>query len=55
MTKYIQVGSEYASISFIMEEGETEENSVSDNNSIDDIANAVTDNRVYIDAPHHCH
>ncbi len=52
MTKYIQVGSEYASISFIMEEGETEENSVSDNNSIDDIANAVTDNRVYIDAPH---
>ncbi|MCM1252415.1 MAG: PEGA domain-containing protein [Clostridium sp.] len=52
MTKYIQVGSEYASISFIMEEGATEdENSVSDNSSVDDIANAVTGNRVYIDAP----
>ncbi|MCM1387221.1 MAG: PEGA domain-containing protein [Bacillus sp. (in: Bacteria)] len=52
MTKYIQVGSEYASINFIMEEGETEdENSVSDNSSVDDIANAVTGNRVYIDAP----
>lgn len=54
MAKYIQVGSEYASISFTMEEGESEDengNSVSDNSSIDDIANAVTNNRVYIDAP----
>lgn len=52
MTKYIQVGSEYASINFTMEEGETsEENSVSDNSSADDITNAVTGNRVYVDAP----
>lgn len=52
MTKYIQVGSEYASINFTMEEGETsEENSVSDNSSVDDITNAVTGNRVYVDAP----
>ena len=54
MAKYIQVGSEYASISFTMEEGETEDNdddSVSDNSSLNDIANAVTNNRVYIDAP----
>ncbi len=54
MAKYIQVGSEYASISFTMEEGETEDkdgDSVSDNSSLNDIANAVTNNRVYIDAP----
>lgn len=53
LTKYIQVGSEYASISFTMEEGETEENtnSVSDNSSADEVENAVTGNKVYIDAP----
>ncbi len=54
MAKYIQVGSEYASISFTMEEGETEDkddDSVSDNSSLNDIANAVTNNKVYIDAP----
>ena len=54
MTKYIQVGSEYASISFVMEEGNKEEeneSSVSSNNSYDDIIGAVTGNRVYVDAP----
>lgn len=54
ITKYIQVGSEYASISFAMEEGNKEdddENSVSSNNSYNDIVGAVTGNRVYIDAP----
>ncbi|MDD6810376.1 MAG: PEGA domain-containing protein [Lachnospiraceae bacterium] len=53
LTKYIQVGSEYATISFTMEEGNTEEgtNSVSDNSSTDEVENAVTGNKVYIDAP----
>ena len=54
MAKYIQVGSEYASISFTMEEGDAEDkddDSVSDNSSLNDIANAVTNNKVYIDAP----
>jgi phosphoribosyl-ATP pyrophosphohydrolase len=50
LTKYIQVGSAYASISFSMEEGESED-SVSDNSSSDDVENAVTGNKVYIDAP----
>ena len=54
MAKYIQVGSEYASLSFTMEKGEAEDkddDSVSDNSSLNDIANAVTNNKVYIDAP----
>lgn len=54
LTKYIQVGSEYASISFTMEEGNQDEDdgsSVSSNNSYDDIVGAVTGDRVYIDAP----
>lgn len=53
LTKYIQVGSPYASLSFTMEEGEGEDtDSVSDNSSRDDVENAVTGNRVYIDAPY---
>lgn len=53
LTKYIQVGSSYASISFTMEEGKADEedNSVSDNNSSNDVENAVTGEKVYIDAP----
>lgn len=53
LTKYIQVGSAYASISFTMEEGEADEDSdsVSDNSSSDEVENAVTGNKVYIDAP----
>lgn len=52
LTQYIQVGSEYASLSFSMEE-ETEENknSSSDSGSSETVENAVTGNRVYIDAP----
>lgn len=50
LTKYIQVGSAYASISFVMEEGKSED-SVSDNSSSDEVENAVTGNKVYIDAP----
>ena len=61
LTKYIQVGAEYASIKFTMEEIEedsTEDdspysNSISDNDAYDEIAEAQnsTDNTVYIDAP----
>lgn len=54
MTKYIQVGSEYASLSFTMEQGEEEEpKDKGDDKPIDsgDIQNAVTENQVYIDAP----
>lgn len=54
LTKYIQVGSSYASIDFVMEEGKND-SSVSDNSSTDDTAeeieNAVTGDKVYIDAP----
>lgn len=51
LTKYIQVGSEYASLSFTMEE-ETEgtESSTNDSDS-EKVENAVTGNQVYIDAP----
>ncbi len=59
MTKYIQVGSEYASLSFTLEELEVEEEE--ENNSESDktentgdaaeVENAVTGNRVYIDGP----
>ena len=60
LTKYIQVGAEYASIKFTMEEMEepsTEDNSyhnsISDNDAYDEIAEAQnsTGNTVYIDAP----
>ncbi|MCM1049298.1 MAG: PEGA domain-containing protein [Clostridiales bacterium] len=52
MTKYIQVGSEYASLSFTMEEeSEESENSSDNNDSSENVENAVTGNRVYIDAP----
>lgn len=57
MTKYIQVASEYASISFNMEKGEDAEdenkdnNASSTNNDDKDVQNAVTENQVYIDAP----
>ncbi|MCM1241281.1 MAG: PEGA domain-containing protein [Roseburia sp.] len=54
MTKYIQVGSEYASINFTMEEGnraDEDESSVSGNSGYDEIIGAVTGNRVYIDGP----
>lgn len=60
LTKYIQVGAEYASIKFTMEEIEedsTEDdsynNSISDNDAYDEIAEAEnsTDNIVYIDSP----
>lgn len=51
LTKYIQVGSEYASLSFAMEEGEEKESS-SDDNSSEKVENAVTGNQVYIDAPY---
>lgn len=50
LTKYIQVGSAYASIDFVMEEGKSDD-SVSDNSSTDDVENAVTGEKVYIDAP----
>ncbi|MDE6747989.1 MAG: PEGA domain-containing protein [Lachnospiraceae bacterium] len=51
MTKYIQVGSEYASLSFTMEEG-AEGNESSTNDSVSEkVENAVTGNQVYIDAP----
>ncbi len=53
LTKYIQVGSEYASIDFTMEEGiaDDENNDVSGNNSATEAEGAVTGNRVYIDEP----
>ena len=59
LTKYIQVGSAYASISFTLEaeeeketEDESSKDSESSNESIDsEVENAVTGNRVYIDGP----
>lgn len=52
VTKYIQVGSEYASLSFTMEEASEENENSSDNDDGKENAeNAVTGNRVYIDAP----
>ena len=63
LTKYIQVGSEYAKISFKLEEKKerNDNSSVSGNNSEDeeedessdskDTISAATGNRVYIDAP----
>lgn len=62
LTKYIQVGSAYASISFTLEaedEEETEEESEDskdnkdseNNNESSEVENAVTGNRVYIDGP----
>ncbi len=51
LTKYIQVGSEYASLSFTMEEeAEGNESSTNDSGS-EKVENAVTGNQVYIDAP----
>lgn len=60
LTKYIQVGSEYASLSFTLEENEAEEEE-SDKDSESgktentgeaaEVENAVTGNRVYIDGP----
>ncbi|MCM1088787.1 MAG: PEGA domain-containing protein [Muribaculaceae bacterium] len=55
LTKYIQVGSEYARLSFSMEEKteETEEDTDNqqDSNTDSDVEDAVTGNKVYIDAP----
>ncbi|MDE5933431.1 MAG: PEGA domain-containing protein [Lachnospiraceae bacterium] len=59
LTKYIQVGSAYASISFTLEEEEGQEeddsnensSSNSENSSDSEVENAVTGNRVYIDGP----
>ncbi len=62
LTKYIQVGSEYASISFTLEEAEEQEEDETDSPESDasdtetdvenaDVENATTGNRVYIDAP----
>lgn len=58
MAKYIQVGSEYASLSFTMEQGEDEDttgdDSGNDSGKTDDetdVQSAVTENQVYIDAP----
>lgn len=59
LTKHIQVGSAYASISFTLEEEdekETEDESESSKDSENssensEVENAVTGNRVYIDAP----
>lgn len=57
LTKYIQVGSEYASISFTLEESEEEEENDSGSESTEksddtsEVENAVTGNRVYIDGP----
>lgn len=62
LTKYIQVGSAYASISFTLEAEEEKETEDEDENSKDskdsensgessEIENAVTGNRVYIDGP----
>lgn len=51
LTKYIQVGSEYASLSFAMEEETDENESSSNDNGSDKVENAVTGNQVYIDAP----
>lgn len=59
LTKYIQVGSEYARLSFVMEEAdetsEAEKNEESaeekEEGEDNEIANAVTGNKVYIDSP----
>lgn len=63
LTKYIQVGSAYASISFTLEEDEEEEieedsenenntdKDNTDNEDINEAEGAVTGNRVYIDGP----
>lgn len=62
LTKYIQVGSAYASISFTLEAEEEKETEDEDENSKDskdsensgessEVENAVTGNRVYIDGP----
>lgn len=58
LTKYIQVGSAYASLSFTLEESEEEEEeressseSDKDNTDVTEVENAVTGNRVYIDGP----
>lgn len=59
MAKYIQVGSEYASLSFTMEPGDDAETEDADSDfgdkgdsgKDDDVQNAVTENQVYIDAP----
>ena len=58
LTKYIQVGSEYASISFTLEESEDDEEdsddkseSAENKNDVSEVENAVTGNRVYIDGP----
>lgn len=63
LTKYIQVGSEYAKISFTLEKKResTDDYSLSQNgledqntgedSSLDDPLNATSNNRVYIDAP----
>ena len=63
LTKYIQVGSEYAKISFTLEEKREssdyslsqndleEQNSDKDSSADEDTLNATSTNRVYIDAP----
>lgn len=57
MSKYIQVGSEYASLSFTMEEaveGENDDSGIKEEESktdSGDVETAVTQNQVYIDAP----
>lgn len=58
LTKYIQVGSEYASLSFTLEESEGEEEEKDDSSEstesssdVSEVENAVTGNRVYIDGP----
>ncbi len=60
MAKYIQVGSEYASISFTMEKSSDEqtedteednEQSKDDDAEDEDVQNVTTENQVYIDAP----
>ncbi len=51
LTKYIQVGSEYASLSFSMEEADEKNEGSSNDSSSEKVENAVTGNQVYIDAP----
>lgn len=51
LTKYIQVGSEYASLSFTMEEKSEEDENNKDSDNKENIENAVTGNQVFIDAP----
>ncbi|MBD5520692.1 MAG: PEGA domain-containing protein [Lachnospiraceae bacterium] len=59
MAKYIQVGSEYASLSFTMEPGDDAETEDADSDfgdkgdsgNDDEVQSAVTENQVYIDAP----